>query len=91
MKQTKPTTTKTTTTIKNITSVPLTPLLALWVGERWTVFPMEGENLPMALQQSKWERTKYFSLEAICLNSKEPDCAETENIFAFSQTGLFLS
>lgn len=37
----------------------------------------------MALPQFKWERIKYFSPEAIFLNSKEPDCAETENIFAF--------
>lgn len=34
----------------------------------------------------------YFSLEAICLNSKEPNCAETENIFAFkSKRGYFFS
>lgn len=34
----------------------------------------------------------YFSLEAICLNSKEPNCAETENIFAFKpKRGYFFS
>lgn len=46
------------------------------------VFLWRG-NLPMALPQFKCGRIKFFSPEAIFLNSKEPDCAETENIFAF--------
>lgn len=56
-------------------------LLQLCEGKR--IFYCKGRNLTMALKQFKWERIKNFSLETICLSTKEPDCEEIENIFAF--------
>lgn len=53
-------------------------------------FYYKGRIFTMALKQFKWKKIKNFSLGTICLNSKEPDCAEIENIFAFkSKQGYY--
>lgn len=57
-------------------------LLPLHLSEGKRGFYYKERNT-MAFKQFKWERIKNFSLETICLNSKELDCAEIENIFAF--------